>query len=82
METLCKTCRNHMNPWSESLREEYDGCCLLMLGKAQGGIEESEIFDYIDVDQVSLGWVTNGHMATNDQLLLKDVKDCKKYYRY
>ena len=71
-----------MNPWSESLREEYDGCCLLMLEKHKGGIEESEIFDYIDVDQVSLGWVTNGYMATNDQLLLKDVKDCKKYYRY
>ena len=80
--SLCETCYYKMLTWSEELRDKYNGCGILLLEKHLGGIEienEQDIFNIIDAEQIAFGWITNGRIATNDQLIIKNCISCKKY---
>ena len=73
--SLCKQCRYRLDTWAESLRDTWDGC-----GK---GLEfEGDINKFIDGIQcsdVALGWITNGKMAFNEQVLTQKVKKCEYF---
>lgn len=86
--SLCDRCRFRLNTWSEELRIDYNGCGILLnpdkiVQKILNYNDEKLLTDYlfsiIDIDQISFGWVTDGKMAINDQLIVKDVNDCKKF---
>ena len=76
----CDSCKNKLRTWSEALREEYRGCNLL-LKEASEDLTEETISENIESEVLGFGWVSNGHMAFNDQIITKNTTCCKYYER-
>lgn len=78
---LCKYCANMLRPWSVDLTQRgFHGCNILMHARAPSNYQD--LIYMIDADDIGLGWVTNGAMATNSQLLVKNVRRCPFYAEY
>ena len=76
--SMCDTCASKLKPWAESLRAEFSGCNLLLLETNEGRSIE-ELAQGIKAEVVGEGWVSNGIMAFNFQILTKNVSSCLHY---
>ncbi len=74
-DSLCNGCKNRLDTWAETLRNDHNGCNLCM----REDFTEDDICDTIDAEFIGLGWVTNGRMATNFQIITKGTRNCSKF---
>lgn len=82
MNSICLSCSYYMGPWAETLRKDWCGCGLLLLVNKDTDeeiVKEFEIPYIITAKEIGIGWVTNGTMAYNEQILTKETTECKKY---
>ena len=73
--SLCLKCRRRLKPWAKSYEGVWEGCNIFMDNIADR-ISEKQLIDNIDCSEMGYGWVTNGRVATNEQLLTKDTTKC------
>lgn len=73
--SLCLKCRRRMKPWSKELEGIWEGCNILMDNIADR-ISEKQLIENIDCYEMAYGWVTNGIVATNEQLMTKGTTKC------
>lgn len=89
-DSICKDCRYRMNIWAESLREEYNGCGILLddnfheihtlyLNEPTENEINEYLFNMFNIDSFGFGWITNCKMAFNDQPIVQNVTKCKNY---
>lgn len=76
MKTICDNCRYKLKTWSEELREEYRGCGFFLKDDAPE-ISDDMLVNYVDAEVVAKGWICNGVMAFNNQLITKNTRSCK-----
>lgn len=75
MNSICDNCSYKLQTWSEDLREEYRGCGYFL--ENDGCSLYNSITDYIEADEIATGWICNGKMAFNNQLITKNTRSCK-----
>ena len=75
--SICSLCDRKMNTWAESLRKERNGCSLLL---EEINVTEKDInYRNIDCEEIDFGWITNGKMVYNKQIIVKNVRKCKYF---
>jgi len=76
--SICKTCRYEMKAWAKQFREKWIGCGVLVSGEYRE-LDHASVEDTaykIDAKQVAVGWISNGKMAFNDQILTEGTRRC------
>ena len=74
MDSMCTKCKYKCLPWSESLRDQWVGCGVTLTGTTPPRVDD--VINGIEAKTVAMGWVTNGIMAFNDQILTEDTRSC------
>ena len=76
--TICTNCSRRLHTWSKTLREDYNGCNILMDEHLNVSVADlSSPHTPINAETIALGWVSNGYMATNEQLIVRNVVTCE-----
>ena len=73
--SICKNCRRRLKPWAKEFEGIWEGCNLLL--DEYSGVESAEVaVNNVDCEEMATGWVTNGTMAFNYQILTKGTTKC------
>ena len=76
--SICKNCRRRLKPWAKEFEGIWEGCNLL-LDEHTTITSAQEAVYAIDCEQMATGWITDGHMAFNDQILTKGTTKCRYF---
>ena len=76
---ICLSCHRRLHTWSENLRESYNGCNLFLDEKITCSVDS--ITDGIKAEVIALGWVGNGVMAFNNQLIVRNATHCTYFQK-
>ena len=78
VSSICTNCRRHLKAWSEERRAEWKGCNLLL--DEHSGVDDPEkTGNDIFCKEMAMGWVINGVMAINYQILTKGTTKCRYF---
>jgi hypothetical protein len=76
--SICTNCQRHLKAWAESRRPAWKGCNLLL--DEHSGVDDPEkTGNDIFCEEMAMGWVTNGGMAFNYQILNKGTTKCRYF---
>lgn len=76
--SICKNCRRRAKPWAKEFEGIWEGCNLLL--DEYSGVESAEVaVNNVDCEEMATGWITNGVMAFNYQILTKGTTKCRYF---
>jgi len=77
MKSICDECKRKRETCSDILKSKnYNGCSVL-LSPEKEGMSNNDIVNNINADKIAKGWIINGLMRINYQLIVKNVNHCE-----